>query len=62
MRETAKAPLFGWWISLRALTTRPLNYPMHNDPMQLRSSRLLVHDSEHDLFILTLGIEEQVRK
>jgi hypothetical protein len=29
---------------------------------QLRSSRLVVHDSEHDLFILTLDIEEQVRK
>ena len=33
-----------------------------DDPMQLRYSRLLVHDSEHDLFVLTLDIEEQVRK
>jgi len=26
------------------------------------SSRLLVHDSGHDFFVLTLDIEEQVRK
>jgi len=26
------------------------------------SSRLLVHDSEHDLFVLILDVEEQVRK
>jgi len=26
------------------------------------SSRLLVHDSEHEFFVLTLNIEEQVRK
>jgi hypothetical protein len=30
--------------------------------MQLRCSRLLVHDSEHDFFVLTLDIEEQVCK
>jgi hypothetical protein len=29
---------------------------------ELRDSRLLVHDSEHDLLVLTLEIEEQVRK
>jgi hypothetical protein len=33
-----------------------------DDPMQLRSPCLLVHDSTHDIFILTLDIEEQVRK
>jgi hypothetical protein len=30
--------------------------------MQLLSSRLLVHDSEHDIFILTVDTEEQVRQ
>jgi hypothetical protein len=30
--------------------------------MQLRCSRLLVHDSEHDSFVLTFDIEEQVCK
>jgi len=30
--------------------------------MQLRYSRLLVHDSKYDFFVLTLDIEEQVRK
>ncbi len=30
--------------------------------MQLRYSRLIVHDSEHDLFVPILDIEELVRK
>jgi len=30
--------------------------------LAVASSRLLVHDSQYDLFVFTLDIEEQVRK
>jgi len=30
--------------------------------MELRSSRLLMHDSKYDLYVLIPDIEEQVRK
>jgi hypothetical protein len=33
-----------------------------NEARAVASSGLLVHDSEHDLFVVTLDIEEQVRK
>jgi len=33
-----------------------------DDPMQLRSRYLLVHDSKHHYFVIILEIEEQVRK